>query len=71
MNPSVVNLYDLPGVSLQAARKALTTGKGSPTQRAMLRAFFSEFDKAIGAGQDRQSAIDIGMDAMRRMGAQV
>ena len=71
MNTDVVTMYDLPGVSLKAGRAALASGTGSPTQRAMLKAFFREFDKATAAGHDRQSAIDIGMDAMRRMGAQV
>ena len=71
MNPDVVNTADLQGVSLKAGRAALSSGTGSPTQRAMLKAFFREFDQAVGKGHDRQSAIDVGLDAMRRMGAKV
>ena len=67
----VVNLRDMTSVSLSAGRKALASGTGSPTQRAMLRAFYSEFDKATQAGQPRQDALDRGLDAMRRLGAEV
>ena len=71
MREQVVNTMDMNGVSLSAGRKALASGTGSPTQRAMLRAFYKQFDKATADGHDRQTALDIGLDAMRALGAKV
>ena len=54
--PQVVHTSDLIGLSLEAGRQVLASGKGSERQRAMLEEFFAAFDAALENGLTRDAA---------------
>ena len=71
MTDEVQSFANMTGLSLTAGRQALASGTGTPSQRRMLQAFYSEYDKAQQAGLTRQDALDRGLEAMRSLGAKV
>ena len=55
--PTLSNLDDLVGLSINAGRKALESGAGSPKQRQKLGRFYASYDEGLERGLTRDAAV--------------
>ena len=60
--PTLSNLDDIVGLSLNAGRRALEAGTGMPQQRERLGRFYKAFDAALERGLSRSAAVEVAKD---------
>ena len=60
--PTLSNLDDLVGLSINAGRKALESGAGSPKQRQKLGRFYTSYDEGLERGLSRSAAVEVAKD---------
>lgn len=63
VSPELVSTDDLDGLSLTVGRKLLESGMGDKSKLGKLERFFVAYDRAIGSGQSRIEAIEVGKRA--------